>query len=171
MNLPYSSASIANSFLKLAFASKSKVSPMKIQKLVYLAHGYSLALRETPLVDELFEAWRFGPVLPSLYHAFKGYGDNPISSYIKNSGYDFLFTQNVDPIITDLTVIEVISFVWDNYGQMDPLELSDWTHEKGAPWDTVINEKGFKFKNQSIDNQLIKEYFKNHMLENDPSET
>jgi uncharacterized phage-associated protein len=143
-----------------------KISPMKIQKLVYLAHGYSLAIRNAPLIDELFEAWRFGPVLPSLYHAIKNYGGNTITAYIKGDEHNILTPQNIEPITDDFTVAEIIRFVWGNYGRMDPLELSDWTHEKDGPWDTVISKRGFKFTNQQIDNDLIKDYFKRSMCEN-----
>lgn len=161
----YSAITIANAFLKLAQAGGGCITPMKIQKLVYLAHGYSLFFRDKPLIDELFEAWRFGPVLPSLYHVCKTYGSKPITRCLNdNKGSE---TETLD----DPRISEIINFVWNSYGSMEALELSDWTHEKGGPWDNVIEEKGFMYKNQSIDNDLIKKYFADRMVEDSDEKT
>ena len=51
---------------------------LSIQKLAYFCHGWNLAIFETPLIDEQFEAWRFGPVLPSVYHKLKVFSSNNI---------------------------------------------------------------------------------------------
>ncbi|NGX51904.1 MAG: hypothetical protein KR126chlam5_00193 [Candidatus Anoxychlamydiales bacterium] len=166
MKNSYSVESIANSFLRSSFAGDNSITPMKIQKLIYLAHGYSLVMRDISLIDELFEAWRFGPVLPSIYHTCKKYGNKSISDYLKEPGYDLLSTQKTTLHINDPQVVEIINFVWENYGLMNALELSDWTHEKGGPWDIVIGQKGERFKNQTIDNELIKKYFEERMIDN-----
>jgi len=163
----YSTAAIANSFLRLAFASNKSITPMKIQKLVYLAQGYSLVMRDSSLIDELFEAWRFGPVLPSIYHTCKKYGNKPISDYIKEEGYDSSSIRRTIPILKDPQVAEIINFVWESYGSTDALELSNWTHEKKGPWDVVIEQKGGRFKNQTIDNELIKNYFRDRMVDDE----
>jgi len=44
---------------------------MKLQKLVYYAHGWHLALNNEPLIDEQVECWQYGPVISSLFHEFK----------------------------------------------------------------------------------------------------
>ena len=56
---------------------------MKMQKLVYLAHGWHLAIHDRPLISENFEAWPYGPVEEDLYHIFKPYRDAPITDYAK----------------------------------------------------------------------------------------
>lgn len=58
MEYSYSAKEIANYFLELS--AKKDISPLKIQKLVYIAHGWHLALYGEPLVqDELAEAWEY----------------------------------------------------------------------------------------------------------------
>jgi uncharacterized phage-associated protein len=47
------------------------LSNLKLQKLVYYAQGFHLALTEKPLFDEAIEAWEHGPVVPGLYHKLK----------------------------------------------------------------------------------------------------
>ena len=58
------------------------VSPMKLQKLVYFAHGWHLAIHNRPLVNEQVEAWKFGPVFSDLYHQIKSFGNEKIDRYI-----------------------------------------------------------------------------------------
>ena len=47
---------------------------LKLQKLVYYAQAWSLVVFNRPLFDEEIEAWTHGPVVPSLFHKFKGFG-------------------------------------------------------------------------------------------------
>ena len=56
--------------------------PLQIMKLVYLAHGWMLALYADPLVEDTFEAWRYGPVVDALYQAMKGYRADPVTQPI-----------------------------------------------------------------------------------------
>ena len=70
----YPSAAIANEFLTLSFSDQKLVSPMKLLKLVYLAHGWHLAIKGKPLIDEQIQAWDYGPVIQNLYHEIKGFG-------------------------------------------------------------------------------------------------
>ena len=50
MEYSYSAKEIANYFLELS--AKKDISPLKIQKLVYIAHGWHLALYGEPLVQD-----------------------------------------------------------------------------------------------------------------------
>ena len=59
---------IANHFIDL---SPNGLTLMQLLKLSYISHGFTLALLDKPLADEYAEAWRFGPVFPSIYHEFK----------------------------------------------------------------------------------------------------
>lgn len=162
----YSPASIANAFLSRSFENKAEITPMKIQKLIYIAHGYSLAVRDEPLIDELFEAWKFGPVLESLYQECKKYGYSAITNYLHDYG-NTAIDKTPAPIPNDIEVNNIIDFVWKTYGCVHPKELSNWTHEKDGPWDKVINSNnGIIYRNEGIDNNIIKEYFKK-MIPND----
>ncbi len=48
------------------------MSNLKLQKLMYYAQGFSLALCNKPLFPERIEAWIHGPVISALYHEYKG---------------------------------------------------------------------------------------------------
>lgn len=51
---------------------------LHLNKLLFYAHGWSLALTNTRLVQHSFEAWQHGPVLKPVYDAFKAYRGAPI---------------------------------------------------------------------------------------------
>ena len=69
--MPYRANAIANYILDKADKSGPSITPMQITKLVYLAHGWFLGFHKQPLIIEDVQAWRFGPVIPPVYHAFK----------------------------------------------------------------------------------------------------
>lgn len=54
------------------------VDPMSLEKLAYYAQAFHLALHDRPLFREDIEAWRWGPVVPSVYKRYQTYGSDPI---------------------------------------------------------------------------------------------
>ena len=71
-------AAVANEFLNLAKEEKNLICNLKLIKLMYVAQGLSLSLLDKELFPEPIEAWRYGPVIPSIYHEFKHFGKDPI---------------------------------------------------------------------------------------------
>ena len=69
--MPFSAAAVANEFLHLAHRDDRPITPLKMQKLVYFAHGWHLAITGAPLISEPIQAWQYGPVISSLYQIFK----------------------------------------------------------------------------------------------------
>ena len=57
----------------------AETTPMHILKMAYLAHGWMLGIFEEPLIYEPVDAWRYGPVVPILYHKYKSFRGDPIS--------------------------------------------------------------------------------------------
>ena len=53
---------------------------MKVLKLVYMAHGFNLAITDDPLINDRVEAWKFGPVIRPLYGKLKQFGSGAIPS-------------------------------------------------------------------------------------------
>jgi uncharacterized phage-associated protein len=66
------------------------ISNLKLQKLLYYAQGFHLALYDEPLFPEAIEAWTHGPVVPDLYRHYKKYGAGaiPCPEDIEFSIYD-----------------------------------------------------------------------------------
>ncbi len=58
---------IANLLLDLADEVGIPIGHVKLQKLIYFAHGVYLLEIGEPLVSGNFEAWQYGPVHPAVY--------------------------------------------------------------------------------------------------------
>jgi uncharacterized phage-associated protein len=72
-------SAVADYFLNFLHDKGDLVTNLKLQKLVYYAQAWHLALLDEPLFAEEFEAWVHGPVQPALYQRFKVYGSTPIT--------------------------------------------------------------------------------------------
>jgi uncharacterized phage-associated protein len=54
------------------------LSNLQIQKILYLAHMFYLGENKEPLIQESFEAWDYGPVVPEVYRNAAGFGNGPV---------------------------------------------------------------------------------------------
>lgn len=169
MSASYSSKAIANEFIELAKTDgRGDLSPMKLQKLVYFAHAWHLAFYETPLIREEIQAWRFGPVVPEVYHEFKNYGNASVSRLATELSFEnnnlSLFEPRVDQ--ADIKTHELIKEIWRVYGQFSPVQLSNLTHVEDSPWSVIAATYGAQLpRNIDIPNDLIKERFKAKLQE------
>jgi uncharacterized phage-associated protein len=159
--MQYSALAIANYFLDLAYRDGETITAMKIQKLVYYAHGWSLAATGQPLIDEAIEAWTYGPVIPSLYHEFKRFGSGPITG--KATTVELISPSSrslrlVTPVVCDAETMELLDTVWEAYGDFSGIQLSNLTHQPGSPW-SVVYEKNAGRKGVDIPDDLIKDHF------------
>jgi uncharacterized phage-associated protein len=136
-NPPYDSRVIANSFLDIALKEGDVIDPMKLLKLVYIAHGWYLALTGEPLIRDSIEAWKHGPVIPKLYDAIRKFGARPISEYYTEFDFDELTTYI--PTVQDEETRKFLNVVWNGYGTYSGIELSAMTHKEGTPWREVYS--------------------------------
>lgn len=147
--MPHEPKSIANYFIELAAADGKKLTPLKLIKLVYLAHGWHLGLTGQPLINEPPEAWRFGPVIPSLYHALKHYGNEPITGKITDyqltPGPDFNLEYVVVLPPAEPAIRDFLADVWKAYGHLSALQLSALTHQPGTPWYEIWERQGARY--------------------------
>lgn len=143
----YTPSQIANYFIYFTKSEKIKdLTTLKLIKLVYITYGWCLASLSRKIFDEPIEAWKHGPVIPSLYHEFKCFGNDSIDKYSK----DFEYSENEEllpkPFIIkkdeDLSVVRVIEAVWDRYKKHTGWNLRELTHEHNSPWSKAwINEE------------------------------
>lgn len=56
-------------------------SNLKLQKLLYLIQTLLLLRKNEPYFKDEIVNWSFGPVVPSIYHAFEVYGSSQIVPY------------------------------------------------------------------------------------------
>jgi uncharacterized phage-associated protein len=133
--------------------------PMKVQKLVYFAHGWHLGREAGPLISEPIEAWDYGPVVPTLYRELKAYGAGAITEHIKDfepkpeGGFRF-----AAPGVRDAVELSFLRRIWDVYGKLSATQLSAMTHRPDTPWTTVRNRNPGA-RGAVIPDELMRAYF------------
>lgn len=122
------------------------MTPLKLQKIVYYAQAWHLALVEEPLMNAEFQAWAHGPVNPQLYHEYKDYGWSSIP-----------YPDDFNAEVIDKDNEAFLDEVWEVYGRYGAKYLEQLTH-KEKPWtearggipdghycSTPLNENTMKF--------------------------
>ena len=130
---------VANYFVELAKRDNKALTQLGLMKRVYIAHGFSLAINHKSLLDPRFdrvEAWRYGPVIPSVYHSFKQYQANPITgkTVIMEWNPDSNMAEFHTPELRDKEAKKIVEMVWMRYARMSDSEMVSLTHKKGTPW-------------------------------------
>lgn len=135
--------SIANEFIKRAKAENYKtLTPLKLMKLTYIAYGFGLAFG-VKMIDPRFnkvEAWKYGPVIPSVYHTFKHFVNNNVTELgvvLKDENENGECVKEV-PMFSkeeeDGTAGKIIDLVWKRYKILRADELVTILHAIGSPW-------------------------------------
>lgn len=136
---------VAKYIVQEALCRKNPVSNLKLQKLLYFVQGVSLALHNVPAFNEKIVAWKYGPVVESVYYAYSMYGANDIIVPFKE---EFDLTEDLK---------EVVKLVLDELLELSAIELVKETHMDGSPWTKVS-------LNDIIPTTSIKEYFLKHYI-------
>jgi len=125
---------IANNFIMWGQGEGVGISPLKMQKLLYLYYARYLHLWNVAPFTDYFEKWPKGPVLRDVYEALKIFGGD-----------------NIPGTLTDIRG-KIVSITWDSkwfspafndvvsrFGRMTAHELIQLTHEglSGSPYETA----------------------------------
>ena len=123
------------------------VTNLKLQKLLYYVHGWSLALRGSPAFDDRMEAWVHGPVQPGVYGTYKKYRWSCITEEVARPTLE----PNLEGLVRE---------VLEAYGTDSAYELERRTHVE-PPW---LEARGGIPHDQdcstTIKTSTMQEYFK-----------
>jgi uncharacterized phage-associated protein len=155
--MAYPASLIAYAFVKKGIDEGLFVTQMKLQKLVYFAQGVHLAKYGKPLINETFQAWMYGPVIPEIYQDFKLYGSRPIintADFTPSSTYK-------PPFRLDDEALDTINYSWGVLKDISAMSLSYWTHRADGPWSKVYDPE---VKSTPIHNDDIQQYFQKLLI-------
>ncbi|CAG9932193.1 Panacea domain-containing protein [Candidatus Nitrotoga arctica] len=122
--------------------SGDTISNLKLQKLVYYAQGFHLAIFDAPLFNEPIAAWTHGPVIPELYQKFKIYGSGAIPC-----------SADIDLTRFDEETKAFLDEIYSVFNQYSGWTLRNMTHEE-LPWKEREADAGV------ISLESMKSYFK-----------
>ena len=134
----------------------------KLNKLIYIASGYYLAIKNRLLFDDKIEAWKYGPVIPSIYYYFKREGKNKIKEKI----IEYSVSNDTESTLQiedgDKETFEILEAIYTLYGSLEFEEFFDITHNQNedypekTPWESAYIEGE---ENIIIDPQSIKKHY------------
>ena len=153
-----SSASVARALFDACLASDArdtKISALKMQKLVYIAHENHIGLTSKPLILDRVEAWENGPVFPAL------------NRLIGNSSERLVTGAGLPPNDgIESRTKEYIEGIWVLLAHRTGRGLSRDTSDKGTAWHMAMHpDRSFLQEltlwrpiHPEISYQLIKDY-------------
>lgn len=138
---------VAKYYLKLADDDSGELlSNMKLQKLLYYAQGFHVAILGTPLFNERILAWIHGPVVGKVYYEYKKYGNQGIPATDENVGLNI-----------PEEALKIVDDVYYGFGQFSAWKLREMTHEE-PPWANTQNGEEISLKD-------MEEYFKTRIVD------
>ncbi|HGC7974266.1 TPA: Panacea domain-containing protein, partial [Streptococcus pyogenes] len=87
-----------------------KINNLKLQKLLYFVNVRNILENGAPLFEESMEKWKYGPVVPDVYHEYKRFGAFSIS--------------------TDEMIMEYVEFSVSPFGELSDLEITEYDSQK-----------------------------------------
>lgn len=177
MACPTSAAAVANAFLDLQAGDQGqfpRIDQMKLQKLVYYAHGWYMAYNHgAPLFEDDVYAWPWGPVIPQLYGEFRNFGRSPIDGHrateLVKSGPGPLDFHIQTPPAPPPHVLGFLKGVWESHKNFTGIQLSNATHAPGEPWSIVKQQYGILDSKPAIPNSLIYDVFRAKLAQSTPA--
>ncbi|MFP3509835.1 DUF4065 domain-containing protein [Peribacillus sp. SIMBA_075] len=136
-------------------------SHLKLQKLLYYCYSEFLTRTGEKLFHEPIVAYKYGPVVESVFKKFKIHGSS-IIDYKEDEKFiidtkDTAATPSFIKIANSehgATALKCIVDVLVEYGEADPFDLVDKTHQEGGPWHRIYKPG----QNCEITDTLITQY-------------
>lgn len=159
--MPAWSPEIANEFIGMAAAQGNAFDQMQLQDLVYIAHGWCLAITGEPLTGDRPEALEHGPEYRRLARALARWGVEPVSAQITlaDAYPDFSGVDATLPARPELNGIErdLVARVYAEYGGFQASQLATFTCGEGTPWAEKF--AGGAGKSRDIPHAMIRAQF------------
>jgi uncharacterized phage-associated protein/DNA-binding XRE family transcriptional regulator len=120
------------------------ITALKLQKLLYYAQGYALALLGQPLFRAPIKAWGNGPVVPGIWQRYRKHQANPIPA-----------PDDFDVLSPSTKARAILDRVYGELGWFTAARLRNMTHEE-RPWmDTHTTDD----ESPEIPRDLLTDYF------------
>ena len=128
---------LCNNILARGKKEKIDITPVKLQKLMYYTCREYVRLTGHMPIEESFEVWKYGPVIPSVYAEFCCYHAEPIKTYSKDArGKSYMADEANNP-----NLLRALDAVWGAMKYMTGMQLSDKSHKKGSGWDRALRDR------------------------------
>lgn len=133
-----------NTILKSGFSNK------KLQKMLYFAQAWYLAIYDKELFPDDFEAWIHGPAIRHVYGLYKNFGYSRINLIKNNKDFSSLTEKEKG----------FLDMIFEIYHKFDAQHLEFLSHND-TPWIDARNETPPNFASLNvISKESIKVFYK-----------
>lgn len=162
----YEVLDIANYIVYKMSKKEDYITHLQLQKTLYFLEVHNLHYNGTPLYKEEIEAWKLGPVYPKVYHVYKSFGANEITSVPKvininedtdTEGYLVKWDEFDPQKIEDELKVQLDPLI-DKILELDGFKLVKLTH-KHEPWREFIPALGRGERKLTYDKIKLKYFF------------
>ena len=146
--------------------SKITCTHLKLEKLVYMCYAEYLCNTDDKLFIDPIYAFKYGPVVDSVYYQCRKYGYKPIEKEkrdIKSSQIAEMPSRSRILFAKDgRKKLSSIDKTLEKYGGLSAEKLVDLTHRKNSPWSKT--EKKSWIARKIIEDDIIKEFHKYEII-------
>ena len=136
----------------LAFLKKRSIScsHLKLQKLAYFCYEKYLISYKKKLFNEKIYAWKYGPVIKSLYDSVKQSENLTVDLDSYTTRQRIIFSDD------GFDKLRIIDEVLEEYGELSADRLVDLSHKEGTAWSTWdIETMNYEITDELILKNLI----------------
>ncbi len=144
--------------LNMAAKEGKGLTPLQINKLIYICHGWAWGKLNRPLIENRLgqiEAWKYGPVIRNVYERLKKWRAEGITfdSFCEDFGsYGMGKKDATDYLVGEITNLneqdpemsKLIDLVWRVYKDLTGGQLITITHKEETPWRKHVKYGMFK---------------------------
>lgn len=148
----------AQVLVQLAKAEGEGLTNLQIQKILYFANMLHIGKYgpDTPLVEEKFLTWIYGPAVDLLYERLRKYK----GTFVKTEAFDDIVSiMNKDTHGPKKeryeSHVEILKDAYKRWGKFDSYKLVGISHWRKGAWENSVRNK-----KREIDNVLIEDEFK-----------
>lgn len=116
------------------------ISNLQLQKILYYIQKAFLKQHMVAFFDDI-EAWQFGPVVPTVYYLYCGFGASPIR---------MIYADINSPELSDRQTVDTIV---EEKRELSPWDMVEDTHKQNGAWDQIY--RSGKGNHQVIPRELI----------------
>lgn len=109
--------------IDMAQREKQSISHLKLQKILYFVNLEYLKKNNYMLIDDTFQAWPYGAVIPSIYELFKF-----------NAAYDCKLDDYEIKNKDDLKILATLDSRIKELLKMKPWDLVKLSHQDNGAW-------------------------------------
>lgn len=144
----YKAIDIAFHLLNIAQRNGDCITNLKLQKLLYYAQAWFMVNNNGELLfDDPIEAWKYGPVIRSVYGKFKKNNSYPIALTEKQIKKLINLPQQVNTFLEEFAV---------TFYKFSASELVSMTHNE-KPWKEAYNNQPYSI----IDTKTMYDFYSN----------